>query len=342
MFKFIRWNDNSCRYDAVLSLLTFIHNSDSEIETLFQNTNQLQFISEAIFNINSHNFAPGQKKFISTLKKMNIVSTSNFSDIEPLMHSIMNLPKFNFQFMDSKKCHNKDCPYAYESKNTIQTSPLQYDFEDERYISTNLLENIFNTYLVLYSYEQICSCNNELQKYPDNPHICTVYHELIQIPEYCFITLQQLYGQEFADPSEEEKENARGEEITNNKQHNLRTNSNQNSKSSRLKGLQKVNKLFHEGHGLQIRSDILEKISIPLNYFKDIDGIKYKFILQSIIFFERNNHFTLLFQSPRFNGKTHSGWIYCDSLNVMTVRWDEFHLNLIILIEGNKFPLIQQ
>ena len=79
MFKFILWNDSSCR--------------DSEIEALFQNTNQLQFIGEAVFNINSHNFAPGQKRFISTLKRMNIVFTSNFSDIEPLMNSIMNLFK---------------------------------------------------------------------------------------------------------------------------------------------------------------------------------------------------------------------------------------------------------
>ena len=102
--------------------------------------------------------------------------------------------------------------------------------------------------MVLYSYEQICSCNNELGKYPNNPNICTVYHQLIQIPEYCFITLQQLYGQGFADTSEEEKENARGQEIKNNKQYNLRANSKQNSKSSELEGLQKVNKLFHEGH----------------------------------------------------------------------------------------------
>ena len=50
---------------------------------------------------------------------------------------------------------------------------------------------------------------------------------------------------------------------------------------------------------------MIEKISIPLNYFRDINGIKYKFNLQSIIFFERKDHFAL-FQSPRFNRETNS------------------------------------
>ena len=50
---------------------------------------------------------------------------------------------------------------------------------------------------------------------------------------------------------------------------------------------------------------MIEKISISFNYFRDI-RIKYKLILQSIIFFEKKDHFTLLFQSPRFNSETHS------------------------------------
>ena len=101
-------------------------------------------------------------------------------------------------------------------KTTIQTSSLQYDLEDQKYISTNLLENVFNTYLVLYSYEQICSCNNELQKYSNIPHIFTVYHQLIQIPECCFITIQQLYGKRFADATKKKKLEVKKLKITSN------------------------------------------------------------------------------------------------------------------------------
>ena len=50
--------------------------------------------------------------------------------------------------MDSRKCHNKDCLYAYESKTKIETSSLQYDLEDKRYISTNLLENVHIQHLL--------------------------------------------------------------------------------------------------------------------------------------------------------------------------------------------------
>ena len=65
-------------------------------------------------------------------------------------------------------------------------------------------------------------------------------------------------------------------------------------------------------------------MSRPLNYFKDINRIKNKFILQTIILFERKDHFGLLFQS---------------TFKSNDFMMDKFNLNLIKLIEENKVPL---
>ena len=79
---------------------------------------------------------------------------------------------------------------------------------------------------------------------------------------------------------------------------------------------------------------MMEKIQYHSIILEILIESNYKFILQ--YFFERKHHFILLFQSFHFNGKTNSLWADFDSLNAITVWYDEFHLNPIKLIEENK------
>ena len=96
--------------------------------------------------------------------------------------------------LETRKCSNKDCSYAYKDKVTNLRAPFVYTFQDDRIISKSILDNFFNTSLLVDRENSECLCNGKSKSKSKKLHLTTVDSVMSEIPEYLFLDLSLLYG----------------------------------------------------------------------------------------------------------------------------------------------------
>ena len=170
--------NNNCRFDIFLALITFLCNTDDTIFLIFQNAYTYKLLLDSILLINNHQFAKAQNSFVSALKKINFENSNLgaawLQEIQPLFHYFLNSSKFNVVLLETRKCSNKDCLYAYKDKITNLRPPFVYTFQDNRIISKSILDNFFNTSLLVDRENSECSCNGKSKSKSKKLHLTTV------------------------------------------------------------------------------------------------------------------------------------------------------------------------
>ena len=100
-------------------------------------------------------------------------------------------------FNMKRNCTNNKCKYAHPETTVNEGPYLSFHFEDNvEGKNCGVLETFLTKNYIDFTYNEFCSCNNDLPNYNAATNICTIQKKLKVLPKYIIFSMESLYDEQ--------------------------------------------------------------------------------------------------------------------------------------------------